>query len=491
MFKKSYMMAGTIIILAILSYCTGTNLDNRYGFIVPFNENADWKSEDTRSISTGLGVADINKDGFPDIIVSNGNDIERQPLVIYYNHGSKGISTIPSWKSDDIDYHGHLATGDLNGDGYDDVAVSVYLGEKGFLSKGELKIYYNRGGELETEPSFVSKDKFYTFSLDIGDIDNDGDLDISVATGESYHNKKEHNRIYINDENGITNDNVWIDPIEGFSMDTSFADFDADGDLDVVYVNAKGESYIYLTNEGTINDKPYWQSQETTNNSNSVIVDDFDRNGFFDLAITGNYQQGGSGRTNVYLNFDGNISTYPDWTSRTKNYGSGLIAQDINFDDYPELFIGSWGEEYNIGSGTIRLYPNLTNSSEGGFHMNTISMWETDSESVVEAILFADINIDGIISTTESFHSTDGRSLFYLEYNIEDIQQVYINKEGISFDMYCYKRFSRWVSINKAIVNKNDEITVVYTRSHTPDMIVSNWDSDKGNYIYYFQHHPE
>lgn len=485
------MIAGFVFIFAILYYCTGTDSDNRYGIIVPFNENADWVSEDIGNVSTGLGVTDINRDGFPDIIVSNGNDIERQPLVVYYNHGSKGIPTFPAWKSTDVDYHGHLATGDLNGDGYDDIAVSVYLGEKGFMSKGELKVYYNIGGELESEPSFVSKDKFYTFSLDIGDIDNDGDLDISVATGESYQNHKEANRIYINNGNGITDANVWIEPIEGYSMDTTFADFDNDGDLDVVYVNAKGESYIYLNDNGRINEIPYWKSRETSNNSNSVIVEDFDRNGCIDLAITENYQQGRSGKTNVYLNFDGNISTYPNWTSITECYGSGLIAQDINFDNYPDLFVGSWGENYNIGSGVIRLYPNFTSEVENGFNLRTRSIWKTDSKSVVEAILFADLNIDGIVSMTESFHSTDGRSLFYLKHNIESITQVYVNKEKISHGSYCYKRFSKWLSVDKQLVNENNEIIIVYTRSQTPDMLVSNWDNDKGNYIYYFQHHPE
>ncbi|NNJ54006.1 MAG: hypothetical protein HKP17_12620, partial [Ignavibacteriaceae bacterium] len=51
---------------------------------VPFNSTPDWISTDVTSVSTGGAFADINQDGWLDFVVANGNDIQRQKLVVYY-----------------------------------------------------------------------------------------------------------------------------------------------------------------------------------------------------------------------------------------------------------------------------------------------------------------------------------------------------------------------------------------------------------------------
>ena len=55
------------------------------GQTVPYNLTPDWVSTPDNHVATGLGLADINSDGWKDLIVANGNDIYRQSLVVYYN----------------------------------------------------------------------------------------------------------------------------------------------------------------------------------------------------------------------------------------------------------------------------------------------------------------------------------------------------------------------------------------------------------------------
>lgn len=159
--KTSFLFVFVIALLSIL-----------FGQEIPYNTSPDWESNPGK-IGTGLGIADINGDGWKDIIVANGNDILRNHVEIYYNQGYGVFNTAPDWVSADVDYHGHLAVGDVNKDGWIDVAVSVYIGAAGFSEPGKIKVYYNNEGELEANPSFVS-DGFYTFSCAFGDADGGG-----------------------------------------------------------------------------------------------------------------------------------------------------------------------------------------------------------------------------------------------------------------------------------------------------------------------------
>jgi len=54
---------------------------------IPYPVNPDWESTPAGHIATGLGLADIDNDGWKDMIVANGNDIQRQHLVVDYNNG--------------------------------------------------------------------------------------------------------------------------------------------------------------------------------------------------------------------------------------------------------------------------------------------------------------------------------------------------------------------------------------------------------------------
>ncbi len=191
---KKFMLFNLIFFLALA--CFSQN--------IPYPVVPDWESSPEGHVATGLGLADINGDGWKDIVVANGNDIHRQHLVVYYNQGDGSFNAVPDWESQDIDYHGHLAVGDLNADGWPDVAVSVYIGPAGFSTPGKLKIYFNNQGILEDDPSFVS-DSYYTFSCAMGDADGDGDIDIATTAGEPYQSLDDNGKIFYNNNGTFSN----------------------------------------------------------------------------------------------------------------------------------------------------------------------------------------------------------------------------------------------------------------------------------------------
>ena len=86
----------------------------------------------------------------------------------------------------------------------------------------------------------------------------------------------------------------------------------------------------------------------------------------------------------------------------------------------------------------------------------------------------------------ESFAvSPQGKSVFYLDHPIEFISGVVISDFGIGPEYYCYIPGKNWVSIDKEIVAEGDTVFIMYDYSQKGDIVITNWDSGKGNYIFY------
>lgn len=447
---------------------------------VPFNALPDWESDDRTSRSTGLGVADINGDGLTDIVVANGNDMQKQALVVYYNQGGGVFNPVPDWQSDDTDYHGHLSIADVNHDGRDDVAVSVYLGQQGFSSPGHVKVYLNRDGELEPLPSWRSANDFFTFSCRFGDLDGDGYPDLAVATGESYTQKASKNKVYLNRSGTLDTTPVWESGEYDFAYDVVWGDIDGDGDLDLLFVRSMAPAILFTNRNGILDDYPSWQALDESIDTNSLVLGDVNRDGWLDLAVSDNYQLGGEGKFKLYMNIGGELDDQPIWTSIDSGFGSGIYFQDIDRDGYPELITGSWGENNNIGSGRVRLYDN----QQGIF--SAASSWVSESRSVVEAITTADLAGDALRTDTETFSALWGQSTFQVQRApFEKVDKVTVNDQILDARQWCFDRETGWISINRSDVKQGDTVMITISSTKRPDLIVSNWDRTRGNYIFF------
>ncbi len=438
---------------------------------VPFNQNPDWISTDVSSVSTGGAFADINQDGWLDLVVANGNDISRQKVVVYYNTGTGTYPATPDWQSADIDYHGHLDVGDINADGYPDVAVSVYIGPTGFNSPGKVKLYLNNNGTLSSNPDWISGDLVYTFSCAFGDADGDGDLDLAVAGGESYNNNPEQPRIYYNVGGMLESLPSWKATASQYSYDVNWADFDNDGDLDVVFA---GESYpnrIFENFGDSISVTPTWESTDASQYANSLFVGDVNNDGFLDLAISDNSQLGGSGKFKIYLNNNGILNTTPFWTSSFSGYGSGINLTDIDNDLDLDLITGGWWQP-------VRIYLN----NSGAFNSNP--EYTSTSSSVVEVIVCSDVDKDAVQNVQEVFISDSTKKLFYLPRKpLQEIKRVIVDSDTLQFNEYCYDLENGWVMLASQ-PDSGISVTVEAAVSWDIDMGITNWDQNKGNYLF-------
>ncbi|NOY49253.1 MAG: VCBS repeat-containing protein [Chlorobi bacterium] len=141
-------------------------------------------------------------------------------------------------------HRGASATGDFDDDGDDDIIMTG-------LSRGNQVIIrlYRNDGPFHFTPI---KDYFTPVtdgSIDWGDFDNDGDLDL-IITGKEYNNKLS-TKIYRNDKGIFSEMDFGIPGVYQGSVD--WGDYDKDGDLDILITgNVGGKPYtaIYKYDNG-------------------------------------------------------------------------------------------------------------------------------------------------------------------------------------------------------------------------------------------------
>lgn len=162
---------------------------------------------------------------------------------------------------DPLDYTNQLTIGDLDADGDLDI---VWANGGGFSSAGTpqvARIYINNGAGVFTDESAARGAAAGIFrGAELGDIENDGDLDIILA--------QDFNRqpiLLVNNALGVFTDGTAarLPAITLSCTRAQFGDIDNDGDLD-----------LYLTNGGAVNRFGAGQNKIYINNGAGVFTDD-------------------------------------------------------------------------------------------------------------------------------------------------------------------------------------------------------------------------
>jgi hypothetical protein len=237
----------------------------------------------------GVGVAlvDLNGDGWPDLLVSNGNLHAPQPLIAYAaipsrNGGFFGKNRYPDWISDEVAFHTSIAVGDIDGDGRADLVVAVALDPRRRGAGGALRIYPGAppepGGDgqpprLRFGPMRELRTPgFSPLAVALGDFDGDGDLDVALAgaaaidltaTSPAQLFRPAPPQLWRNDGRFALRPVPPDDdhPFAMVALDAHAADVDGDGRLDLVLAGA-GVAVLFgePTRAGTrLSARPGWQ----------------------------------------------------------------------------------------------------------------------------------------------------------------------------------------------------------------------------------------
>jgi hypothetical protein len=450
-----------------------------------FPVNPDWQSTPQAHVSTGCALRDLNHDGLPDLVVANGNDMARQPLVVYLNQGGVFPLT-PTWVSDDIDYQGQLDLADVDGDGNQDCAVAVYIGASGFSTPGRVKLYHGNGdGTFSRLPVWASSEPFYCFSVAFGDVDLDGRPDLACAAGESYNRIKERFRLFRNIGGALDPTPYWQCDLPHYALDVAWGDINNDGNPDLAFACESNvpdgdpfpyPSEVYFGNGTSLATTPGWQTEDGHDTSNTVALGDVNGDGWLDLAVADNNQghEGDAefGRFKIFLNDGaGRLSARPDWTSSIGGYGSNVSFADADADGDLDLATGWWW-------GPVRIYEN-----QGGVFPTTPA-WQSNTGSVIENIAWEDVDNDGLSSSrVQTFTGNGTRRLFVLPRRPVRVVEAMVDGEILGPADYFVSPEQGWLTIGSA-PGPGITVEVRYVCSVDLDFAVSNWDSAIGNYLF-------
>ncbi|MCB5231360.1 MAG: FG-GAP-like repeat-containing protein, partial [Candidatus Cloacimonas sp.] len=280
---------------------------------------------------TGVAYAstlwgDFDNDGYLDLFTS-GNNI----TTIYQNKGDGDFEALPL-VFPKLRFVA-AALGDLNNDGY----LDIVLTGRDQANAPCAYIFLNNGDDTFTELE-NNLEGVYNGSVDFGDFNNDGWLDILI-TGES----KEGKSVAIYKNNGdYTYTKLDTENLPGITMGGAvWGDFDNDGWLDIAITGSSKNgsvSEIYLNDKGE-GSFTKLDSYFTPLQGSCIDVADFDKDGFLDLALSGTT----SGGLATYIYRNNGDGTFTDLGVDIPGYAVGNVKWgDLEGNGYPDLLLSGF-----------------------------------------------------------------------------------------------------------------------------------------------------
>jgi hypothetical protein len=353
---------------------------------------------------SALAAGDFNNDGFDDLAIGIRNEdtastINSGAVTVLYGTAS-GLSSVNSqfWTQDspgivdtsesDDRFGSALAVGDFNGNGFDDLAISVPTEDIGTKADaGAVYVLYGSANRLSSDNS----QRFTQDSTGIEDEAESGDrFGFALAAGDFDGNGRDDLAIGI--------------PFEDIGLDT-----DA-GAVAVIYGSSTGlSSSNQFMSQDSHNTITTGGSESGDNYGYALAAGDFNSDGRDDLAV-------GSPGEDFVVSVDAGVvsviygtiaglrpgSAFEAWTQNSTEiedtieagdaFGSSLAAGKLNNDAHADLAIGVYSEDFNsttINSGAVNIIfgsaNRLTSTGDKLITQNTLGLNNASVDTVAES----------------------------------------------------------------------------------------------------------
>lgn len=327
----------------------------------------------------GLSVGDTDNDGTNEILWGAGlsSSGSDRLLIGEWDTGA------PSWRSEDLDGPLKVASGDLDNDGQVEIVMAT-TATNSYYDGGTIHVYDGTTHTLEW--STVVPGNFYNLShLQVGQLDSDAALEILVG-GNNWDDTR------LSAYDGVTHELQWQSPVLGddYPIAMQIAQLDQDAQEEIIIGLSNQRVQVLDGTSSTVE----WDSGVLDSLIYDVALGDLDGDNTLDLAILT--------AQSVYVYEVGT------WTVQQRPFSDGIRVAIVNDDlsGAGELLLAAlppFGEAATLHAWRGSDYHPLWQQNLGPVYLAGIEPYEVDGDGQQEFLLYGTRTTAGVPNSSSYF----------------------------------------------------------------------------------------
>jgi hypothetical protein len=408
---------------------------------------ADWSGEsDQAGAFFGKavgGAGDVDGDGYGDLLVGSirwDGGLFNEGASFLYLGSATGLATTAVWSVESNQFRGEMGwsvtgAGDVDGDGFADVLVGIYLYEGGELDEGAAHLYLGSPTGPGSTPDWSAEGNVVGATMGssvaaAGDVNGDGYADILVGAAEwtGPESREGQANLYYGSPTGPSLTADWTGEgdqeaaLYGWSV-ASAGDVNGDGFADIVVgasgftttTGGIGKAFLHLGSASGPEATPSWSyelPQESGFGWSVSSAGDVDGDGRSEVVVGAQFYDGVEVDEGAAFLFAGAASepgTSSNWTLGGGQAAAALApvaTGDVNGDGFSDLVVGAPGfDGSSTDAGAVYLLPG---SPTGPGTATWTQLGAQAGEALGTHVAVVDVDGDGYADVVAGAPEYDG-----------------------------------------------------------------------------------